>query len=66
MVAQWLALLPYSKKVLGSTPIQGSFCMEFNEDREEIRIWGRDTDGLWNSVTTSASPLLAVVKPLGK
>ncbi|KAF7642028.1 hypothetical protein LDENG_00266000, partial [Lucifuga dentata] len=26
-VAQWLALLPHSKKVLGSIP--GSFCVEF-------------------------------------
>ncbi|MEQ2246045.1 hypothetical protein ILYODFUR_034235 [Ilyodon furcidens] len=29
MVAQLVALLPCSKKVLGSTPGRGSFCMEF-------------------------------------
>ncbi|MED6239235.1 hypothetical protein ATANTOWER_003810 [Ataeniobius toweri] len=29
MVSQLVALLPCSKKVLGSTPSQGSFCMEF-------------------------------------
>ena len=29
-VAQWLALLPHSKKVLGSFPAQpGPFCVEF-------------------------------------
>ncbi|KAF7641606.1 hypothetical protein LDENG_00276350 [Lucifuga dentata] len=38
MVAQWLALLPHSKKVLGSIPSgAGPFCVEF-ECSPHVRV----------------------------